>query len=61
MNESQNKDFLKKSLNTQKQSILKGLLKIRSNFDPSNVNNYPFVNFLENICHAWFYYFILKA
>jgi hypothetical protein len=42
MNESQNNFFLKKIIKHKilrnKNSISKGLLKIRSNFDPSKVN-----------------------
>jgi hypothetical protein len=54
MNEGQNRNFedmfIRLFFNRKItiKSISKGSLKIRSNFDPSKVNNYHLVRFLRN-------------
>ncbi len=66
MNESQNKDFKTCALSTivlknEKNSISKGLLKIKFNFDLWEVHNYPLVSVLTKKIHIWFYDLIFQS
>jgi hypothetical protein len=48
-------------LKNEKNSISKGLLKIKFNFDLWEVHNYPLVSVLTKKIHIWFYDLIFQS